>query len=68
MEWAARLLGATRTLYNQLRFLMSPIERTNHDRDLAALREALGEEVFSARCAEGHRMTIEQAITYAFRE
>ena len=65
MPRAARLFGATETFYSQLRFLISPRERDNHDRDLAATRAALGEETFSALSAEGRAMTIEQAVEYA---
>jgi predicted ATPase/class 3 adenylate cyclase len=65
MRRAAKLFGATETFYAQLRFLMSPIDRTNHERDMAATRAALGEEVFSALWAEGRAMTMEQAVEYA---
>jgi hypothetical protein len=65
MPRAARLFGATESFYSLLRFLMSPLERDHHERDLAATRSALGEEVFSALCAEGRAMSIEQAVAYA---
>lgn len=68
LKRAARLFGATETFYSQLRFLMSPLERDNHERDMAATRAALGEEVFSALWAEGSAMTIEQAVAYALNE
>lgn len=64
MRRAAKLFGATETLYNQLRFLLSPIERDHHERELAATRAALKEEVFSALWAEGHAMTAEQVVEY----
>jgi hypothetical protein len=68
MEYAARLLGATEEFFSQLRFLISPLERDNHERDAAAIRAALGEESFDALWAEGHAMTLEQAMTYALNE
>jgi predicted ATPase/class 3 adenylate cyclase len=68
MERAARLFGATETFYSQLRFLMSPLERDNHERDMAAAREALGEEVFAVLQAEGRAMTMHEAIEYALQD
>lgn len=68
MERAARLFGATESIYAQLRYLLSPFERENHERDLAATRAALGEEAFFALCAEGHTMTMKQAVAYALNE
>ena len=65
---AARLFGATESFYSLLRFLMSPLERDIHDRDLAATRAALGEEVFSALWEEGLGMTIEQVVAYTLDE
>jgi len=68
MRRAAKLFGATETFYNQLRFLLSPIERDHHERDLAATRAALEEEAFSALWAEGHAMTAEQVVEYVLDE
>jgi tetratricopeptide (TPR) repeat protein len=65
MQRAARLFGKTNNFYTQLRFLLSPIERQNHEHDVAASRTALGNEVFSALLAEGDAMTMKEAIAYA---
>jgi tetratricopeptide (TPR) repeat protein len=65
---AARLFGATESFYSLLRFLMSPLERDNHEHDMAATRAALGEEVFSVLQAEGRAMTMDKAIEYALKE
>jgi tetratricopeptide (TPR) repeat protein len=66
---AARLFGATESLYTQFRFLLfSPLERDNHERRVAAIRAALGEGVSSALWAEGRAMTMEQAAEYALKE
>lgn len=65
MRRAARLLGATETFYAHLRFLLSPLERSQHEHDLSATRVALGQEAFSALRAEGRAMTIKQAVAYA---
>jgi predicted ATPase/class 3 adenylate cyclase/uncharacterized protein HemY len=68
MQRAARLFGATESFYSLLRFLMSPMERDNHDRDLAATTAVLDEEDFSALWDEGRAMTMEQAVAYALDE
>jgi hypothetical protein len=43
-------------------------ERAVHDRSVAAVRTALGEEVFAAAWAEGQAMPLEQACAYALDE
>ncbi len=68
MRRAATLFGATENFYALLRFLMSPLERDHHERDLAATRAVLGEEIFSALWTEGSALTIEQAVAYALDE
>ena len=68
MERAAKLLGATDNFYTHLRFLLSPLEREMHDRDLSAARAALGEETFSRHWTEGRAMSIEQAMEEALGE
>lgn len=68
MERAARLFGATADFYQHLQFLLSPLERQHHEHDLAAARAALGEKPFSAFWAEGHAMTMKQAVDYALQD
>jgi len=41
---------------------MHPLERTEYERDLADIRAQLGEKAFTAAWAEGHTMTLEQAL------
>jgi predicted ATPase/class 3 adenylate cyclase len=64
-ESAARLLGAAEANYQQFRFFVSPRERDGHDGNLAAVRAALGEDVFAKIYAEGQAMTLEQAMADA---
>ena len=68
MQRVAKLFGATDNFYTHLRFLLSPLERQMHERDLAAARAALGEETFSRHWTEGRAMTIEQAMEEALSE
>jgi tetratricopeptide (TPR) repeat protein len=62
---AARLLGAAEALREAIGAPLSPGERPDHDRAVAAVRGELGEEAFAAARAEGRAMTLEQAITCA---
>ena len=41
---------------------MHPLERTEYERDLAAIRTQLGETAFAAAWSEGHTMTLDQAL------
>ena len=44
---------------------MPPNQHEEYDRQVAATREALGEQAFTAIWSEGGAMTLEQAIAYA---
>jgi tetratricopeptide (TPR) repeat protein len=57
----ARLFAAAEQRLN-LNVDMHPLERTEYERDLAAIRAQLGETAFAAAWAEGHTMTLEQAL------
>ena len=65
-ERGARLLGAAETIRQDIGVsLISPYDRANHDRSIAALRADLGEEAFEAAWAKGRAMSVEKAIEYA---
>ena len=64
-ERAARLRGTAEALREAIHTPLPPNEREQYDRDLAAVREALGEAAFAAAWAEGRRMSMEQVIEYA---
>ncbi len=66
-ERAARLWGAAEALREVIGSPRPPNEREEYERGLATVREALGEEVFSAAWAEGRAMSLEQAIEYALQ-
>jgi tetratricopeptide (TPR) repeat protein len=57
----ARLFAAAEQRLN-LNVDMHPLERTEYERDLADIRAQLGEKAFAAAWAEGHTMTLEQAL------
>jgi tetratricopeptide (TPR) repeat protein len=65
MERAARLWGAAESLCEAIGSPMSPADRADYERNVAAARAALGEESFTAAWAEGRKMTMEEAVEYA---
>ena len=67
-ELAARLLGAADALREATRAPLPPFQRDQYDREVAAVRAALGEETFAAAWAEGRTMATEDAVAWALRE
>ncbi len=64
-ERAARLWGSAQALRQALGSPLPPHEREEYEYNLAAAREALGEEAFEAAWAEGQAMPLEQAVAHA---
>src|SRR6266540_301263 len=64
-ERAARLFGVAETLRERVGTRLAPTERAGYEQDLAAVRDALGEEGFAAAWAEGRAKSIEQAVAFA---
>ena len=67
MERAAWLCGAAAALREDKGWPPPPARRAEHDRSVAAAREALGEEVFAATWARGHALPLEETITDAVK-
>jgi predicted ATPase/transcriptional regulator with XRE-family HTH domain len=67
-ECAARLFGAADAIRTQIGTPIRPVNRPRYERDVAAVRAALGEEQFKALWDEGRAMTQEQAIAFALDE
>jgi predicted ATPase/class 3 adenylate cyclase len=67
-ERAARLHGAAQSLIESIGVRLSPCDRADYEGSIAAVREELGEEVFTARRDEGHAMGLEQAVEYGLEE
>ena len=63
MERAARFCGAAAVLREDRGWPLPPAKRAEHDRIVAAAREALGEEAFAAAWVRGHTLPLEEAIT-----
>jgi predicted ATPase/DNA-binding SARP family transcriptional activator len=64
-ERAARLYGAAASLREQIGSPLGPLGQAELDRDVAAIRTALGEPGFAHAWAEGRALTLEQALEYA---
>ncbi|HLV78953.1 MAG TPA: hypothetical protein VKT32_01690, partial [Chthonomonadaceae bacterium] len=62
-ERAIRLYAAAQALREAISCPCPPRDQEKLDRDLASLRAALGEEVFTAAWNAGLAMTMDQALT-----
>jgi tetratricopeptide (TPR) repeat protein len=67
-ERAARLLGASSALRDEMGTPLPPIARADHDHASNAAHETLGEEAFEAAWAAGRAMSFEEGIAYALDE
>jgi hypothetical protein len=63
-EAAAQLFGAVEGIRESLGIALPPRQRARHERRIAAIRDALEEEVFAAAWARGKAMSIDEAIAY----
>lgn len=62
---AASLWGAADALRTAIGTHLSAGDRARHERDVAAVRQQLGEATFIAAWAEGQRLSIEEALACA---
>jgi tetratricopeptide (TPR) repeat protein len=67
-ELAARLFGAAERLRAAMGAPLSPAERVEHDRSVAALRTALAEAAYAAAWTEGRAMPLEEITASALVE
>jgi hypothetical protein len=65
---AVKLLGAAEALRERIQAPMTDYERVEYDQAVAKVRSMLTEKEFNALWAEGHTMTMEQAIAFALEE
>jgi tetratricopeptide (TPR) repeat protein len=66
-ERACRLFGAAAALRETSGRPLEPVYRGEYERQVAAVRDTLGEKAFAADWAEGRAMTLEQAAAYALQ-
>jgi hypothetical protein len=64
-ERATRLYGAADGLREATGTLVEEADRAAHERAVAAIRAALGEEVFAATWAAGRALALDAAIALA---
>ncbi len=62
---AARLLGASDSLYKTHKIVLAAAERTRSDCTVATARAALGDEAFAAAWDAGSVLSLEEATAYA---
>jgi predicted ATPase/class 3 adenylate cyclase len=62
---AARLLGAAEAIRDEIQVDMTPWEREEYEREVAALREVLPDETFAAEWAAGRGLTLDEAVDFA---
>jgi hypothetical protein len=67
-ERAARLLGASTTLREEMSTPLSPVAQADHDHATNAAYAALNEDALAAAWAEGGAMSFEEAIAAALDE
>jgi non-specific serine/threonine protein kinase len=62
---AARLLGAAATLRASIGAPVHPVDRADHERTVAPLQAAFGDEAFAAAFATGQAMALADVVDYA---
>jgi tetratricopeptide (TPR) repeat protein len=63
----ARLYSTSQALHQEFGVPITPEDRKQHDRHVAALGEQLGQADFEATWAMGKSMTMDQAVAYALQ-
>jgi predicted ATPase/DNA-binding CsgD family transcriptional regulator len=61
---AARLFGAVETFFQRSGAMVHPADQPEHDRNIAFVRDQLGEAAFAKAWAEGQETTLEEALAY----
>jgi len=65
LERAARLFGAAEALRAAAGVPLTPFDRADYDRDVAAIQAQLDNAALKAAWVEGRAMSLEQAVAYA---
>jgi len=62
------LAAATETLLTSISGALQPDERTQQEKTIATVREALGEPAFQSTWEAGQRLTMKEAVELALKE
>jgi non-specific serine/threonine protein kinase len=65
---AARLFAVTERIRQETGVVVRPSRHVLYDREVAAVRQALGGAAFAAAWTEGRNLTLEQAVEYALEQ
>jgi predicted ATPase/DNA-binding XRE family transcriptional regulator len=65
---AVKLFSAAESIRAALGSTMDPFDQTQYQKDIAALRNGLGEETFNVTWNQGSLLTLEDAIAFALEE
>jgi predicted ATPase len=65
---AARLVGAAAGLRAAIGSSLAPVDRSLHERTVAAIRAGMNEATFVAAHSEGRALALDQAIAYALQD
>jgi hypothetical protein len=68
LERATRLFGAAEALLEAAGAHLAAVDKSEWDRNVAAVRAQMDEVAFAAAWAEGREMTVKQAIAYGLEE
>ena len=61
------MFGVSESFRESIGVSLTPSDRVDYDRALAATRTGLGEEAFAVVWAEGRAMSMKEAIDYALK-
>ena len=66
LDRAVKLLGASETLFESSGMTPDPDESVERDRTVSRLRKSVDEDKFSRLWEEGRKLSLDQAVQYAF--
>jgi hypothetical protein len=67
-QWAATLFAASQAARDWTEILLPAINRPDYERNLEAVREALGESVFTLTWENGKKIPLEKAVSLAMED
>jgi hypothetical protein len=65
LAYAATLLGATDAIRQSIGMSVNFIDKPEYERELAAIREAAGEDTFQSAWRKGQAMNLDQVVLLA---